>query len=258
MPRRIQIALFAMLLNGCVVVHSQTSTLVPYVDKLPLVDSPGPVFSNDIPGLIRCSELTDHSTQFTFRERSGATVQLRPVKSVPLGSTTLHKLKIRIEDSAPPTPPPHGHSGVRSWAIYMACSDAGFAELDPMHVGAYVHGFAKSYNDKYILRYVSTDPRHIRLRPGLIIPTTLLGRGTYFEMVASGYKVSTADLIAIGPLMLYRSWEHDRRGRLRFGRILTSVRLCPTPNGLRKCRYSWLFRGDSPETPTTQGLRGER
>lgn len=245
-------ATLAIQLGGCVAIHSRTGLVVPYANELPIRGTAGAVFSNQQPGLIRCRELLDHSTEFTVELPSGVGAKVRSVASESVGTATIHELDIRLSEGGPSqSAPSTEHLGdsrehqtlryYRTLPYYLLCSDAGFAEMEQVHLPGQRVGELKLAGNQYVLGYRHTDPRHIRIRPGLIIPTTFRARGYQLKVTEYGYELSTAELVAIGPVFAFGGWGLDSRGRLRFRRVVSSVRLCPATGGVRKCRYAWLF-----------------
>lgn len=208
--------------------------------------------SNQQPGLIRCRELLDHSTVFTVELPSGVSAKVQSVASESVGSATIHELDIQLAEGSPSQPAPStkysGDSGegrtlgyYRTLPYYLLCSDAGFAEMEQELLPGQRVGELKHAGNQYVLGYRHTDPRHIRIRPGLIIPTTFRARGYQLKVKEEYYELSTAELVAVGPVFAFGGWGLDSRGRLRFRRVVSSVRLCPSVGGVRKCRYAWLL-----------------
>lgn len=237
--------------SGCVVLHSRSSSIVPLSAELAANDSIEPTFSARDSHTIHCDELLDHSIIFSYRNVEGDTVSLRSVDSLALGSAHLHRLSRKVEGPRHKDFSSMVHPEQRN--RFVLCSPDGFAEINARLLSEYERRPMANSKGRYLVGSFSTDARHLRLRPGFIIPTTLHERVYQVEVLGGGYRVSSADSVALGPLFALGGWEVDPQGRIRFRRRIPSAALCPTPYGLRRCSVAWVFQGSShTPQPTRQ------
>jgi hypothetical protein len=242
---------YSVSISGCLVLHSRDSRVVHFLPELATLDSVGPVFADHTNHTVHCGELLDHDAGFSYRNVVGETVWLQSVDSVALGSAYLHRLSLTIEGPRDSELSAMAISAMRT--MFLICSPDGFAEVSASLLSEYNSWPLASIQDRFLLGSVSTDWRHLRIRPGIIIPTTLHEKVYQVEELGGAYRVWAADSVAIGPLFALGGWEVDPEGRLRFRRRIPSAALCPTAYGLRRCSVAWVFRGPNrTPQPTRQ------